>query len=47
MTRILVVEDNPDLAFGLRTTLEIEGYDVDVAGDGAQGIARAPASPTS
>ena len=43
MTRILVVEDNPDLAFGLRTTLEIEGYDVDVAGDGAQGIARARA----
>ena len=43
MTRILVVEDNPDLAFGLRTTLEIEGYDVDVAGDGAQGITRARA----
>ena len=25
MTRILIVEDNPDLAFGLRTGLEIEG----------------------
>lgn len=34
MTRILVVEDSPDLAFGLRTNLEIEGYDVRVAGDG-------------
>jgi hypothetical protein len=26
MTRILIVEDNPDLAYGLRTGLEIEGY---------------------
>ncbi len=34
MTRILVVEDSPDLAFGLRTNLEIEGYDVRVANDG-------------
>jgi DNA-binding response OmpR family regulator len=41
MTRILVVEDNPDLAFGLRNNLEIEGYDVEVAGDGATGLARA------
>ena len=41
MTRVLVVEDNPDLAFGLRNNLEIEGYSVDVAGDGAKGLARA------
>lgn len=34
MTRILVVEDSPDLAFGLRTNLEIEGYDIRVAIDG-------------
>jgi len=34
MTRILVVEDSPDLAFGLRTNLEIEGYDIRVAADG-------------
>jgi two-component system, OmpR family, alkaline phosphatase synthesis response regulator PhoP len=34
MTRILIVEDSPDLAFGLRTNLEIEGYDIRVAGDG-------------
>ncbi len=34
MTRVLVVEDSPDLAFGLRTNLEIEGYDIRVAGDG-------------
>src|SRR5687767_7289586 len=39
--RILVVEDNPDLAFGLRNNLEIEGYDIDVAEDGVKGLARA------
>jgi DNA-binding response OmpR family regulator len=41
MTRILVVEDNPDLAFGLRNNLEIEGYQVAVAEDGPSGLARA------
>jgi DNA-binding response OmpR family regulator len=35
---ILVVEDNPDLAFGLRNNLEIEGYTVDVAADGVTGL---------
>jgi DNA-binding response OmpR family regulator len=39
MTRIVVVEDNPDLAFGLRNNLEIEGYEVDVAPDGHAGLA--------
>ena len=41
MTRVLVVEDNPDLAFGLRNNLEIEGYEVLVAGDGPTGLTRA------
>jgi DNA-binding response OmpR family regulator len=41
MSRILVVEDNPDLAFGLRNNLEIEGYQVAVAEDGPSGLARA------
>jgi two-component system response regulator MtrA len=36
--RILLVEDNDDLAFGLRRTLEGEGYDVSVAADGPSGI---------
>ena len=36
--RILVIEDNPDLAFGLRNNLEIEGYAVDVAEDGTTGL---------
>ena len=30
MNRVLIVEDNHDLAFGLRNNLEIEGYQVDV-----------------
>jgi DNA-binding response OmpR family regulator len=41
MNRILIVEDNPDLAYGLRTGLEIEGYDVDAAPDGETGLVRA------
>ena len=41
MNRILIIEDNPDLAYGLRTGLEIEGYDADVAGDGEVGLDRA------
>jgi DNA-binding response OmpR family regulator len=32
--RILVVEDDTDLAFGLRNNLEIEGYEVAIAADG-------------
>jgi DNA-binding response OmpR family regulator len=42
--RILVIEDNPDLAYGLRNNLEIEGYDVEVAKDGVKGLARARAA---
>ena len=34
MTRILVVEDEKNLALGLRANLEIEGHDVAVAGTG-------------
>lgn len=41
MKHILVVEDNPDLAFGLRTNLEYEGYQVSLAGDGPAGLVRA------
>ncbi|HEX6631868.1 MAG TPA: response regulator transcription factor [Gemmatimonadaceae bacterium] len=38
MPQLLLVEDNPDLAFGLRTGLEIEGYEVHVAEDGPTGL---------
>jgi two-component system alkaline phosphatase synthesis response regulator PhoP len=41
MRRVLIVEDDPDLGFGLRTTLEIEGYEAEVAEDGVQGLRRA------
>jgi DNA-binding response OmpR family regulator len=39
--RILIVEDNANLAYGLRTGLEIEGYEVQVAEDGETGLERA------
>jgi DNA-binding response OmpR family regulator len=39
--RVLLVEDNPDLAFGLRTSLEIEGYEVLHAETGRDGLATA------
>jgi DNA-binding response OmpR family regulator len=45
MTRILVVEDNTDLAVGLRNNLEIEGYTVVVADDGPAGLAAVRANP--
>ena len=41
MKRILIVEDNRDLAYGLCNNLEIEGYEVEVAEDGAKGVTRA------
>ena len=40
-TKLLVIEDNPDLAFGLRNNFEIEGYEVEVAEDGLLGLERA------
>ena len=41
MTRILIVEDNEDLARGLANNLEIEGFETEVARDGTTGLARA------
>ena len=38
MSRILVVEDNTELAAGIRYNLELEGYDVRVAEDGRVAI---------
>jgi DNA-binding response OmpR family regulator len=45
VTRILVVEDNQDLAYGLRNNLEIEGYQVELAADGRAGLASARRAP--
>ena len=38
MSRILVVEDNTDLAAGIEYNLALEGYDVRIAGDGPAAI---------
>ena len=42
-SRVLIVEDNLDLAAGLEYNLRLEGYDVQVAEDGAAGLAAARA----
>ena len=41
MARVLIVEDNRNLAHGLRTNLEFEGHAADVAEDGPGGLALA------
>ena len=41
MKRILIIEDNADLAFGLRNSLEIASYEVIVANDGPTGLREA------
>ncbi len=41
MSRILIVEDEPDLAFGLADDLRVEGYEVEVAPDGETASRRA------
>jgi DNA-binding response OmpR family regulator len=38
MIRILLVEDDTGLAFGLRNNLEIEGYEVDLANSGPEAV---------
>jgi DNA-binding response OmpR family regulator len=41
VSRILIIEDNADLAFGLQKTLEFEGHETEVAADGPAGLDRA------
>jgi DNA-binding response OmpR family regulator len=41
MKRILVVEDEPAIAFGLQLDLKSEGYDVEIESDGESGLRRA------
>ena len=43
MTRVLVVEDNANLAFAVTTALQSEGFDVAVASTGPDAVARARA----
>ena len=37
MPRILIAEDEPDIALGLELDLRDEGYEVEVVGDGENG----------
>ena len=39
-TRILLIEDDYDVAEGVQRILETHGYDVDMAFDGAEGLAQ-------
>ncbi len=41
MNRILIIEDNSDLAFLVGTNLEIAGYAVELTNEGPQGLERA------
>lgn len=36
--RVLLIEDDPSIVAGLKLNLGLEGYDVSVAGDGAEGL---------
>jgi two-component system alkaline phosphatase synthesis response regulator PhoP len=41
LSRILIVEDEPDMVLGLKDNFEFEGYEVVTASDGAAGLERA------
>jgi DNA-binding response OmpR family regulator len=41
MSKILIVEDEPNMVAGLRDNFEYEGYEVITAGDGVTGLERA------
>ena len=41
MSKILIVEDEPDMVLGLKDNFEFEGYEVTTATDGQSGLERA------
>jgi two-component system alkaline phosphatase synthesis response regulator PhoP len=41
MSKILIIEDEPDMVLGLKDNFEFEGYEVITASDGAAGLERA------
>jgi two-component system alkaline phosphatase synthesis response regulator PhoP len=45
MARILIVEDEPDIALGLQQDLLLEGYEVEVVSDGERAVDRAEKGP--
>ncbi len=44
MARILIVEDEPDIALGLQQDLVLEGYEIEVVGEGERALERADSS---
>ena len=44
--RVLVIDDEPKLTELLSFELDVEGYDVDIASDGAAGLIRSRSEPT-
>ena len=45
MSRILIVEDEPGIAFALENDLHAEGYEIAVVADGAEAVQRARSEP--
>lgn len=45
MYKILIVEDEPQMRMGLRDNLEFEGYTVDTAADGREGLGKILENP--
>jgi len=43
LSKILIIEDEPDMVLGLKDNFEFEGYEVATAADGAAGLERARA----
>jgi DNA-binding response OmpR family regulator len=41
MAKILIVEDDPGIALGVKNDLALEGHEVEVAKDGLTGLERA------
>ncbi len=46
MARLVIIEDQPDLAMGLRDNLEFEGHEVSHAPDGKEGLRLVAERPT-
>jgi DNA-binding response OmpR family regulator len=45
MVKVLVIEDEPGIAFSLESDLQTEGYEVTVVADGAEAVPRALSQP--
>ena len=45
MVKVLVVEDEPGIAFSLESDLQTEGYEVALVADGAEAVPRALSQP--